>query len=371
MKTIRSRSGFTLLEMMVGVVIFVVLIGGIFVAMKAAQTTFATGEQLSAETEKSAAIAEKIRKDLEESSIRVVDTSFRYHYGTSAGSDYMSNHFYESLPTLRECSSSSCPWNTDYGAGSSVVSALPQAYVSSNRSYYGTGTPTAVKRGRQWLGLPASNTLCPYDNSYLYSGGYLDAVMLFSPRDQNGDYVTADYSAEEDAADEQKKADWESIVFYFPYWDPDSEELQLRRLAVYKDDLLTGSVAGTVYDFNAAGQGSWTAWNGNFPAGDPTFVDLLDYGTDGTLNGTVDGSIPLTPSTSDAHYDYFQAYTSYWTTAAGEINTTSSLYRYKYFYNSSYYRYFYIYIDRGTGRVWWYVYFYNYSNGAYWYRYRG
>ncbi len=355
-----GRSGATLLETVVGSAVFVVVMAALFATIKAGQDTIESGSRLSDNTEWSSRVSERIQADLLECSLEHVDTAFRSHQQASPSSDQFANHCWEQIPRLSQCYSPACPWNRPLDGGI-AVDRVPQIYCGRSRAVYGT-TESVSPYGRIWKGLESS--LCPLDGAYASPGADLDAMMLFSPRDESGTFVTDECSEAEALAGLTLAPDWQSIIFYFPYFDGQLDDLQLRRLVVYRRDLLTGDVPGQEYDSWAGGSTAWTDWDDNVPAGQPTLVDLFDFGTDGTTNGAPDGLIPLTPAAADSDSDSFQAY-SY----AGSGNVVESyLYRYKDLWSvpgSS--KNLYLYVDRRTGYVYWAVYFT--QGGSSFYRY--
>ncbi|MBI4616581.1 MAG: hypothetical protein HY720_23425 [Planctomycetes bacterium] len=338
--------GFALLELLVATAVLAVLAGALVLAFFSAQTTVLTGDRIGANAERSARGAARLTRDLEESGIAFADTSARLHTSAAPGNDWMANHFHDDSAGLSECVSSACPWNVSVEAGGTFEEILPRAQTSRNREL-SSGVESVVPSGRVWRNLPAP--LCPLDNSYAASGANLDVLLLFSPRDPGGEFVMSEYTAEEFDAGVQRKADPQGIVLYFPWYDARLEKLQIRRLAIYRSDLLAG----------AGSSSNWTAWAGNSPPDVPAMTELLDFGTDGTTDGEPDGWIPLTPALSDADLDRFEI-----SSAGG----ASLLVREKVLSSSGWYKRFYLQVDRGTGQVYWEVQFIDYGSSASWSR---
>ncbi len=355
------RAGFTLVESMVAMVVFVAVVGMLFAAVRTGQETVASGERLSDETEWSSRVARRIQDDLQEANIDHVDTGFRYHDSSNAALDQFANHTWEMIPRLSQCLSGTCPYNRRSEQGA-LADKEPEIYAGRSYAKWGSNE-TVYLYGRVSKGLKYA--LCPLHASFAAQGADLDAMMFWSPRDETGAFVTAEASEAEQLEGTALAADWQSIVFYYPYYDGQVDDLQLRRQVVYRRDLLTGDVPGTAYSSFYAGSSGWTDWDANSPAGVPTLVDLFDLGTDGALDGLPDGNVPLTPAASDCNQDTFQGY-SY---AGAQPNVVDGyLYVYKALtsvpgmWHSNY-----LYLDRRTGGVQWYVYF---SRGAtWWYHY--
>lgn len=404
MRTTMTR-GATLVEMMVGMTVFTIILAGLFAALQTAQDTIGQSEALSSNVEDSAKISDRIKADLEESNIGTVDTSFRGH---SAGYDYMTNHVWDQISPIRQCSSTNCRFNMR-SEGGTPTPIEPQVLAGRNYGFYGTGAPFLAASGQVWK--RPQGVLCPLDNSYLYVGAEVDIVSFFSPRNPNGRFVSEEYSGSEALLQMQKRADAQCIVIYYPYYDEQVDQYQLRRSVVYLQDMLYDGdllapyqsdraddvlqqVRNTTYgDFYSYQSSGWAAtasgvrWAANrtlsyepdgdpvkdtdgsyvLVGGQPTLVDLLDFSTDGTTDGQPDGSIPLTPATSDAGNDYVSAWSSTQQNPDGTSYTSSYYYRYKYLSGTGVTKYFYLYLDRRTGQVSTYLYFV--ENGDYWYRY--
>ena len=405
MRSATLTRGTTLVEMMVGLTVFTLILGGLFAALRAAQDTIASGAATSANAEDSAKIAARIKADLEETNIDWVDTAI---HGHSSGYDYMTNHQWESITPLRECSSGSCRFNVR-NEGGVPTPIEPQVYAGRNYGFYGTGAPFVMVSGEVWK--RPKGQLCPLDNSYLYSGAQADLLSLFTPRGPSGRFVTEEYSGLEESLGTQKAADAQGIVVYYPYYDESVDQYQLRRSVVFLQDMLYDPATLPAYDssrpddvrqqvrnttysnFYSYQSSGWAAtatglrWADNraisydsngdpvldesggyvLTGGQPTFVDLMDFGTDGTTDGVPDGSIPLVPSESDAQNDYATAYSYTNQGADGQAFTSSYWYRYKYMSLSSGTKYFYVNIDRATGQI--NVYLYFTDAGETWYRY--
>lgn len=328
---IRDRRGTSLLEVMVVTSLLAVLLTSLATVLLSARTTTRAGEAMSANTENAQRLADLLRADLEETGIEVVDTSAHLHDAFD-GVDIQVNHYFDPADGLRQCSSPVCAWHTTIEGAANPIEKEHLAVVSRRYRRQG-GQQSIDASGRVWL-RPATD-LCPLDGSYATAGAELDLLMLLSPRDESSRFVTDEASALEVSRGLERAPDWQAIVFYFPWFDERTDRLELRRTFVTRADLTGGD-----------GQQSadWDVWQANRPSGQPTLVDLLDFGIDGTLDGQPDGSIPLRPEDSDAQWDWFGI-------------SGRSVYREKYLSTDEWIKYFYLSVDRQTGDVAWYVYF--------------
>jgi prepilin-type N-terminal cleavage/methylation domain-containing protein len=210
-----------------------------------------------------------------ETAIKNVDTSMRVHTALPL-TDVASDRFTIPGVSLKQCLSPTCRYHTRQNL--SVITDRRHCGFE----YCSGALGASVTRGKV---VPPSMTSCPFDGSSLSSSARLDGVKFFIPRDDSGTYMAkADGSPQ-----------WTGLVFLFPCASPDGLA-ELRRYDVYTSDLLANTPAANA---------GWT----RFPKLNPSMIDLFDFGTDGTTNGTCDGKVPLTNATSDGTTESFTAAT--------------------------------------------------------------
>jgi hypothetical protein len=189
-----------------------------------------------------------------------------------AANDIQSDRFTVAGVTLRQCMSPTCSFHTR-----ADLSVRGSRFDCAHEHCWGLlGQP--VTRGKI---VHSSVARCPFDNATLSSPARLDGVKVFVARDSTGNFTAL--------ADGRPR--WGGLVILFPARSDDGLT-ELRRYDVYASDLIA---APPVY---SAGFNRFTPLN-------PTMIDLFDFGTDGTTNGAVDGSVPLTNAKSDALSETF------------------------------------------------------------------
>lgn len=354
------RRGFTLVELAVASTLVVMLGAGVMAALDSARNTTETGDRIGGGVDRAGRLVSRIERDLKETSIDLLDTAVRVHRWDQPSSDWMANHFADRAARLSQCTSAACPWNRRVDTGP-PSDRRPAIFVGRNRRW-DAGAASVTPSGRVWRELSAS--VCPLDSNFATDQVELDLALIFSPRNPAGDFVTAEFTAREDRDSRRNEPDWQALVIYFPRIVPATATLELVRLVVYRDDLVSGSVPGTTYDaWSGSATPNWDAWDGNSPAGVPSLVELLDFGSDGTLDGSPDGKIPLVPERSDALVDRFEVVAG---TKAGA--NVSYVRRMKGLDTATWYREFDLAVDRETGRVDWRVVFKDKRTGASWQR---
>jgi hypothetical protein len=282
-RTLRRSRGHSLMEVAIAAGIFTLTMGGA-VAMLDRGGDFASKavSSLDANTASRRSFS-AITQLFEESEIGHVDTSSRLHTAGSA-LDFESDRFTFYCPSLRQCTSPSCAFHT-----------RPDLSTHSTNYFCGyefrCGTAAPIARGKV---LPAEFVRCPYDGALTGSPVVLDVVRVLRARDENGTFVTTGAPS--------PKPHWVGMSFLVPV-PCDNGLMELRRYDVYISDLLAAGPSVV---------GNWTSW----PSASPSFVNLLDFGADGTANGVPDGSIPARASQSDGTLEYF------WISSSG---TSSSL----------------------------------------------
>lgn len=337
-------------------VVLAVTVGIVLVTLKSTGDTVSSSESQSAAGAETRRVFGSLERDLREASISSVDTQFRSVQQGLPANTWARSHYLEAGSSrLKQCYNASSPWNTQATGADRPLRTLLSRFVQFTTADGQTFTKAYTKLGRAWISILPAVGACPIDQTYLTQGVYLDAVKFFSFRGKGtGQFVTAEFSAAQAAAGTQKLPDAQAIVVYAPYYDEASRDLQLRRYVVFKDDI-----------FDPA-QPHAQLWTGNSPAGVPTMIDLMDFGTDSTTNGTRDGSVPVSAATSDAHYEQFHVYShaanlpstsgfKYRDVNGAELDAPAGAYVYwnKVFGTpgSNPYRYFYLSIDRGTGEI--------------------
>lgn len=340
------RSGMTLLETSIAVSVTGMLLLGMMAALRAAGDLMSQDEGVSDNAERGRRLVAKLSDDLMESNAARVETAFR---GSATGP--WTNHAYVAGAGASQCSSDRCAWNVSVSADGELAEARPRTLAVRNAVVVADPTgflvQDVVRAGRNWSGV--SGDACPIDGSETFAEVEVDAMGVFTPRSAEGRFVTEQYSARDLAAGTRGRPDWQGIAYWFPHVDERTGRIQLRRLAIHTADLLAGPSDEST---------GWNAWQGNSPA-QPTLVDLLDFGTDGTLDGVPDGSVPNSPDRLDSQEDVFEL---------GRDGAGPFLRRYKSLDNGVVRREFDLRIDRATGRIDWRVEFARLDDGTYWSR---
>jgi prepilin-type N-terminal cleavage/methylation domain-containing protein len=271
----RFDEGFTLIETVIAMVVMSL---GLLAAVAVLQRGTEVNENATSlfmNEDRARGALSGVFDVLTETAIKHVDTAMRVHSPVIA-TDVQSDRFTIPGVTLRQCTSPTCKYHTKAN-----LSVFAQRFNCGFEFCSGLlGAP--VTRGKV---LPGTLTSCPFDGSALASSARLDGVKFFIARDVNGLFtVFADGTPR-----------WGGLVFLFPCASPDGLT-ELRRYTVYVSDLLA---APPVY----------SAGFNRFAPLSPSMINLFDFGTDGTINGVVDGKIPVTNATSDAKNETFTAAT--------------------------------------------------------------
>ncbi len=269
--------GFTILEMTVSISVLTIMMGGFFV-LASTGTKLAGESATSVESQKAAHRSlVGVFDSLNETAMSSVDTTSRvFQYGVS--SSYRSDRFQISGGQLRQCTSPLCRFHT-------------REDLSIKRDHYWCGSefrsplfPT-VMRGKIW---PEEAETCPLDAAYTTTTTTMDVVKFMTARDATGDFVTSSGAS--------AGPRWGGLVFLAP--GPGADGLpELREYRIYASDLMEGTV-------------TYSQGYNHFPATSPTMVHLLDFGTDGTINGVRDNKVPASPTISDASIEAFYTGTS-------------------------------------------------------------
>jgi hypothetical protein len=208
---------------------------------------------------------------LAESSIETVDTMMRVN-AVGNLNDLFSDRFTIPGVTLAQCTSPTCAFHTR--ADLSVRSR----HFDCAFECCGGAVGPSVTRGKV---VPAALGTCPFDGSGLSAPARLDGVKFFVARDVTGAFTAL----------ASGRPLWSGLVLLFPAASADGLT-ELRRYDVYVSDLLAAPPA-------------YSAGYSRFDPTNPSMTDLFDFGTDGTLDGVPDGSVPLTNGQSDALTESF------------------------------------------------------------------
>lgn len=272
MRATKTEDGFTLIEMAVAVTIFTI-------GMAILMTSFESASDLSTQAAATAMNDAEVRRSttkiidlIAESSAASVDTMARYH-STGASVDFATDRFWTS--SMRQCWSSTCSFHTRPD-----LSVDGTRYACSLEYRRGYGTTTSAM-GKVW---GRDQDTCAFDGNQLSTGANLDGIKLLVAR--------SDGSFQMD----QGNPLWRTMVFIFPRRSDDGL-MELARYELRIDDILAAMPVEST---------NWSRWT----AADLDWNDLLDFGGDGTTDGIPDGSVPLTPETSDASEEIFSNATS-------------------------------------------------------------
>lgn len=350
------RAGTTVLETLVASAVLSVVVTALFLALDQTGRTSIAGDRIATAAERSSRLRRALLQDLLETGLSSVDTASRDRVAAAPGGDWTSNHFAQTTSGLAQCPSPVCGWNTTPDGDALGL----RSEVAENR-LVDAGGESIARRGRPWLDGGAT---CPLDGTPLAAGAVLDTLLLLSPRGPDGSFVTEESTAADRATGQTLAPDGQAIVLYFPFHDVRAGRLELRRLVLYRQDLVSADVPSTDYQEVAASQSGWSAWSDHQPAGEPTLVDLLDFGTDGTLDGQPDGSIPTTADRSDADRETFAL-------SVVPVGNQEIQYLVRTKILDSHptrRREHSIIVDRATGEVTWTVDFEDLDTGSAWYR---
>ena len=212
-----------------------------------------------------------IERMITEGSTRFMDTAMRVHVTGSI--DFLSDRFiFTNLP-FSQCSSPVCRFHTDAGQ------RLSDSHFQVGHEFRTGGGVLSAVRGKVWPELLAQ---CPLDGSPTLQMATMDCLKMFSARRGNGAFNTTGGAGPAPA--------WSTLVIVAPYATREGKG-QLRRYRFDITDLLGGIVdssGDSPFDLNPI-----------------DMVTLFDFGTDGTLDGTPDGSVPVRPEASDAEQEAF------------------------------------------------------------------
>lgn len=264
--SIAKQCGFTIIEIVVSITIFST---GLLVVLDTLNTTTAHSESSMSRVmagETTSTLAPRLIEILSEASISHVDSSARINL-VDDGISFSTDRF--SSSNLRQCPSATCQYHTTQN-----LSVNDEKLTCGQEYREGLGLGL-VSRGKNF---PREISECPYDGTVLRQNCTLDGVKLFAAR-SNGQFVTR-----------SGEAHWNTMLFIFPRSNDEGFcDLTVHELRI--SDLLAASVVGT----------NWTRWT----ADDLDFVDIFDFGTDGTTNGQPDGKAPTTIADCDANYERF------------------------------------------------------------------
>lgn len=266
-----GQSGFTVVEVVAALVVFSLGILGAASMFDSGASLSSLGRRVIDSRESTRTVSGPLFEILSESKAGSVDTTCRYVFST-LGIAYASDRFSMSSMGIRQCLSPTCRFHT-----SAALEIHESGYLCGMDHLHSATTPTL--RGKQW---PGNLPLCPLDQSPMTSNVRLDGIRVLSSRDKTAAFVR----------DQDGKPSWNSMVFIAPR--PSRGGLpELVAFRIYASDL------------NPVGQsfatGSWT----QFPAASPSMIDLFDFGTDGSLNGVPDGSLPVCAASADSHVEIF------------------------------------------------------------------
>ncbi len=195
------QPGFTLIEIMVVMTLFVMILAGVLVALNTYQDVYFIQDANNKDQEEARRCMEAIKADLQEASFPYVFTDY-WAGGNPRATLYDVGY--------RRCVSASCPWT--------YKTSPPFAYLYPNRYlwYY------------KWT---MGDTLCPICGSGSSLSVYTDALVIYSARDN------PDLGRNFLHLDDQGAPVWRSLIFYFIYYDVRSQRSELRRAQLYLSDI--------------------------------------------------------------------------------------------------------------------------------------
>ncbi len=382
----RKHSGFTLLELMVVVVVFAVVLGAVMATLQTADEATRANTARTQAVEQTKNAIQRVSREIEESGLGTICCLNSYFRTVTqlnlppAPGGLVPTPISFTVPLTqsvsdtrtfqsesgKQCASASCPW---FFNNVTSVARYPQASLIEARvTTINTSTTITLDRyGRPW---PMSFQSCPLDGSPLMNGTVQGSIRFLTPRDINNNFIMDEFSAVEASNDLQKKSDWQSMVFIAPFYNSDKLSMELRRYVIYKSDLYATSAQHTLFDSQQVG---WTDWAANLVRDNtgalvndlPTFIDLLDFGSNGTVDGIPDNLIPNRPEDSDAHLEGYLLTT---TLTGSVVEGTIVWIKYLWDDITGKYRYWSLSIDRRTGQITWTVYFGNNNFAEFWYR---
>jgi len=291
MRRSHDQRGHSLVEVLAAVTVMSIGIFGAYAAADGGTGLSNLGRSIS-RTNASGRMALGPLQDLvAETRVGFIDTCMRFSY-RSSGYVYESDRFTLFDGNLRQCSSPVCRFHTDQSLSQNM-----SAYHCGFEYRSGSGV-SPVARGKLW---PSGLSTCPLDGAQLFNSATLDGVRFFTARGFDGSFTA---SATGTAGD---GPNWDGLVLVFPY-ARGGELPALYRYEVHVSDLLGAD--GTV---------SYSADWSEFDPLAPSMLDLWDFGTDGTMDGVRDGSVPSTATASDSDYEGF--YTGSSSNSAGQVES--------------------------------------------------
>ncbi len=267
-----NEAGFTLLEMTVSLSVFIIGMGILLVTFDRGGH-FTTQANALARADSSAQRSTNKLMDLfSEASRENIDTMARYRSAVAAVS-FSTDRFWTN--SMRQCGSANCGFHTR-----NDLSVDAMKYSCAHEYRRGLGTvPSAM--GKVWS---ANAARCAFDGSGLASGANMDGVRLLVAR-SDGAFRT-----------NQGRPLFRNMVFVFPKRN-DKGLMDLARYELRIEDLIAAGVSTG---------GGWDRWTN----ADLDWFDLLDFGTDGTIDAVPDGSVPLTAENSDGAEEMFSTMTT-------------------------------------------------------------
>lgn len=290
MRNTRRQRGHGLIEVLAAVTVLSIGMLGAYAAASGGTGFASLGRHVSRTNAGGRGALGPLQDMVAETRIGFVDTCMRFHYNTASYS-YQSDRFTIYDGSLMQCSSPVCRFHTDQALNQDM-----SAYHCGYEYRVGQGT-NPVARGKLW---PAGLSSCPLDGSPLYSSATLDGVKFFTARGSDGSFTATTGGGADDGPN------WTGLVMVFPF---------------ARDDGLPGLYRYEVHVSDFFGANGVTNYSSDWTEFDPlapSMIDLWDFGTDGTMDGVKDGSVPVTAATSDADYEGFYMGTS--TNAGNESN---------------------------------------------------
>ena len=207
-----------------------------------------------------------------ETSPRFLDTTARYHFG-SEGFDFSSDHFI--VQGMSQCPSATCGFHTRNDL------TVDRANYQCGFAYRGEEAASEIW-GKNW---PEDVERCAFDDSALVQYGRMDVLKTFVARGLDGEFTM-----------DGGRPTWDTMVVLCPVVDEEGA------CNLVRYDLSLADVIAMDPEFSE----NWDRWD---PL-EPSLPELFDFGSDGTLDGVPDGSVPVTAETSDANIEIFLPATS-------------------------------------------------------------
>ncbi len=289
----KNQKGMSIVEVLISMTVVSVGIAGGFAALSGGSSQVNSMTKLHRVRDSARLALPALIDVIQDSNIAYIDTTSRTTGAVGVATS--SDRFSLVGGTLRQCQNASCSFHSNPGVATNVTRQ------SAGHEYRSGAAGTATQRGKI---VPSGFAACPFDATTTSAGAVMDAARLIVPRDS-----TNALALKSDGTPNPIK-----LVFLGPV-QVSADNVELRRV-----DLDIADLAAATY----------SVWS-EFSTASPNWVDILDFGTDGTAASVKDGKVPVTLATTDATNEQFNLTSAsvggvtqpcvVWTKSRGTITT--------------------------------------------------